>query len=85
MHLAQESRVLCAPYICAMMLLDSRLGRSQFRNHSKVHCGMLLYAASMNYWGEAMLAALIFYKRERKGFGGAAPRNYLIICPLLWL
>ena len=43
MVVAQKNQNLFTPYMFAMMLLDSRMDRSQFRNHKKVRCGTLLY------------------------------------------
>ena len=73
MFVAQQNQDLCTPYICFMMVLDSRVGRIQFRNHKKVQYGAPLYTASMNYWG-AMPTALIFYNPEKKGFWGCNPQ-----------
>ena len=35
MFVAQQNRDVCMPYMLVMMLLDSRVGRSQFRTESR--------------------------------------------------
>ena len=47
MFVAQQNQGLCTPYMCVMMPLDSRVGRSELRNHKKVEYGTLLYTASV--------------------------------------
>ena len=58
------------------MLLDSRVGISQFRSHYKVQCGTLLYTPSINYWGQYPLSSFST-SLKRKGFGGTGLKKSL--------
>ena len=83
LFVAQQNQDHCTPYMCVMTLLDSRVGRSQFRSRKEVQCGTLLYTASMNYWVAmpASIHSLIVYQAEKKGLGGAAPKKFCKTTP----
>ena len=76
MFVAQQNQDLYTRYMFVMMLLESRVGRSKFRNHYKVQCGTLLYTTSVNYWGQCP-HGLIFYKPEKRGVLACRPRKIL--------
>ena len=67
---------LCSPSMCVMMLLDSRMGISQFRNHKQYSVECSYIRPLMKYW-RAMPPALSFYQGEKKGFWGRIPQEIL--------
>ena len=85
MFVAQQNQYLCTSHMSVMMLLGSRVGRSQFENHKKVLCETLLYTTFDELLeGNAPLPSVPM-RLKRRGFGGAAPKKFLKFHPLLWL
>ena len=44
LSVTQQNQDLCSPYMGVIMLLDSRMGRSQFRNHKKTAWNASIYS-----------------------------------------
>ena len=69
MFVAQQHQdLLCKPCSCVMMLLDSRVGRSQF--------GTCLYTTIDELLESNPPCPQFLLGRKDRGFGGTARRNF---------